>query len=71
MALAHTVTSLLTSLTESQIRAMSAADRQLLSDQLQRVYRIIEGDRILEDARDATASRAGVLHELRDGRGGQ
>jgi hypothetical protein len=37
---------------------MSPADRQLLSDQLVRVYRAIESDRIIEDARQATAPRA-------------
>jgi hypothetical protein len=65
MGLVNTITNLLTGLTENQIRAISRADQQLLSDQLRRVYRIIEGDRIVSEAQEATAPKSGVLHELK------
>jgi hypothetical protein len=41
--------------------------RRRLSVQLQRVYRIIEGDRILAEAQKATAPKSGVLRDLKRG----
>jgi hypothetical protein len=67
MSLARTVTNLLTSLTPEKVRAMEPVDRQALSDQLRRVYGIIEGNRIVEEAREATAPREGILRRLADG----
>jgi hypothetical protein len=67
MSLATTITNLLTGMTLEKLRAMERADRQALADQLRRVYGIIEGDRIVEDAREATALREGVLRRLADG----
>jgi hypothetical protein len=76
MSLARTVTKLLTGITPQKARAMRPGERQALSNELRRVYRIIEGDRIVEDARKATAPRvsggtekAAFFDELRDGRG--
>jgi hypothetical protein len=48
------------------VEAISAGERQLLSAELQRVYRIVEGERIVDDARKATAP-AGVLGRLKRG----
>jgi hypothetical protein len=61
MSLVHTVTSLLTSLDANRIKGMSPKDRQLLSDQCQRVYQIIRTECIVDGARSATT---GVLPEL-------
>jgi hypothetical protein len=76
MSLARTVTKLLTGITPQKARAMRPGERQSLSNELRRVYRIIEGDRIMADARKATAPRAdgetekaAFFDELRDGRG--
>jgi hypothetical protein len=67
MSLATTITNLLTGMTLEKLRAMEPVDRQALADQLRRVYGIIEGDRIVEDAREATAPREGILRRLADG----
>jgi hypothetical protein len=70
MTLTATCTNLLTGITERQIRAMTPHERRLLSDQLIRVYRMIEGERIMAEAREATAPqkspspREGVLAQL-------
>jgi hypothetical protein len=76
MSLARTVTKLLTGITPQKARAMRPGERKSLSNELRRVYRIIEGDRIVEDARKAIApearderERAAFFDELRDGRG--
>jgi hypothetical protein len=76
MSLARTLTKLLTGITPQKARAMRPGERQALSNELRRVYRIIEGERIVEDARKATAPRTGdkrekaaFFDELRDGRG--
>jgi hypothetical protein len=77
MSLARTVTRLLTGMTEGRVRATAPRERQALCIQLQRVYRLIEGDRIVEEARRAAAPRPGVgsggraafFAELADGRG--
>jgi hypothetical protein len=76
MSLARTVTKLLTGITPQKARAMRSGERQALSNQLRRVYRIVEGDRIIDEARKATAPRANhetekaaFFDELRDGRG--
>jgi hypothetical protein len=68
MTLASRITSLLTALTRAQVTAMSPAERQLLSDQLERVHSMIETERVLDDAREATREpSAGVLALLRRG----
>jgi hypothetical protein len=64
MSFTEKLIALLSSFTEAQIRAMTKTHQQLLSDQLRRVYRIIEGDRIVEDAREATDPSSGVLRDL-------
>jgi hypothetical protein len=72
MSLPTDITASLARLTPEALQAMEPAERQALSDQLRRVYRIIEGDRIIEAARQATAPRAdeaAFFKELRDGRG--
>jgi hypothetical protein len=74
MSLPSRLTALLTSLTPDQVQALPPAARQLLSDQLQRVHRMIDGARIVNGARKATAPmspRSGVLADLHDGRGRQ
>jgi hypothetical protein len=48
------------------VEVMSAGERQRLSAELQRVYRIVEGERVVDDARKATAP-AGVLDRLKRG----
>jgi hypothetical protein len=73
------ITASLSSLTPENLQDLAPAERQALSDELRRVYRAIEGDRIIDDARMATARRtlgsevrrSGVLADLRDGRGRQ
>jgi hypothetical protein len=76
MSLARTLTKLLTGITPQKARAMRPGERQSLSNELRRVYRIVEGDRIIDEARKATApeasdkrERAAFFDELRDGRG--
>ncbi|HWE15975.1 MAG TPA: hypothetical protein VG758_02150 [Hyphomicrobiaceae bacterium] len=76
MSLARTLAKLLSGVTSQKARAMRPGERQSLSDELRRVYRIIEGDRIVDEARKATApeasdkrERAAFFDELRDGRG--
>jgi hypothetical protein len=67
MALAHRLTTLMTSLTDGQIKAMSEAEKQALSNECVRIYRIIEGGRIMDDARAATAPKVpAFLQILRD-----
>ena len=64
MSLATRITSLLTSLTPSQVGAMAPADRQLLTDQCRRVLQLADA------AHAAKApSKEGVLADLSDGRG--
>lgn len=74
MALPVEITTSLSSLTPEQLQDMEPKERQALSDQLRRVYTIIESDRIVDEARKATAPKAsssGVLADLSDGRGRQ
>jgi hypothetical protein len=71
MPVADKITALLTGLTQGQVQAMAPSERQLLQDQLERVHRICTGEKIMDDARAATAPKGGVLRELRDGRGRQ
>jgi hypothetical protein len=67
----------LTSLTDSQIDALTPVDRRRLKDQLERVHRMITGATIMSDARKATSpedgepecGKAAFLDELRDGKG--
>jgi hypothetical protein len=62
MNLAHRVAALLTSLTRGQVAAMSPADRQQLGNECCRVLTMIE-----DEARDATAPKAGALTLLKRG----
>jgi hypothetical protein len=64
------ITALLTALTTEQVRALSPADRQRLTDQCQRVLRLAQIEKIVDRARQATeGAKAAFFSELRDGRG--
>jgi hypothetical protein len=61
------ITESLSRLTEEQMQDLAPEERQALADELRRVYRIIEGDRILNEARKATAPMGGVIDRLNRG----
>ena len=67
MNLAATTTGMLAGISSSHIERLSPADRAELLKELVRVYRIIEGDQIVDDARRETAPKAGVLGALESG----
>ena len=67
MSIARTITSVLTGVMPEQLQDLEPKERQALSDQLRRVYRIVEGDRIIAEAAEATAPKDGVLALLRAG----
>jgi hypothetical protein len=54
------IAALLESITPAQVQAMPPAERQLLTDQCQRIMR----EAIVADARAATAPKSGVLRRL-------
>jgi hypothetical protein len=62
MSVAKQVTALLEGLTREQLAVLAPTSRRKLAYQLHRVYRAIEDDRIVNDAK-------GVLKELKHGRG--
>jgi hypothetical protein len=64
MTIAGRITALLTSLTVDQLRALSRAERQLLSDQCERVNLLV-GD--AERAEAGKPKSVGVLARLGDG----
>jgi hypothetical protein len=57
----------LADLTREQVLEMPTEACKRLSEECQRVYRIIETERIVADARDATAPKSGVLYDLGNG----
>ena len=57
----------LADLTTDQVQTMPAGARKRLSEECRRIYRIIEGDKIMREAREATAPKDGVLALLRAG----
>ena len=61
--LTNDITSVLTCLTVDKLSEMKPADRQLLRDQCERVYRIIGGDRIADNVPKAIPpkNKGGVL----------
>jgi hypothetical protein len=66
MALAHRLTTLMTSLTDGQIKAMSEAEKQALSNECVRIYRMIEGGRIMAEAREVLNPATPFLRHLQD-----
>lgn len=64
MSLANTLTSLLTGLTQGQVSAMSAADRQRLDNQCERVRRMIA---TADLERPKTPPKTGVLAAIYNG----
>ena len=62
MSVGEKVTALLEGLTREQLAALTPTARRKLAAQLHRVYRAIEGDRIVNGAK-------GVLRDLQHGRG--
>jgi len=65
VSLAETVTKLLRGLTPERLARLAPDARRRLSGELQRVYRIVEADP--REARKPTASRSGVLGDLKLG----
>jgi hypothetical protein len=57
------LTTLLVGLSKEQVLQMSAVERQALSDQCQRLYRIIETERVVDDAKRATSEEGGVFRQ--------
>jgi hypothetical protein len=69
MSSATRITSLMTALTANQIKALAPAEQQLLTDQCERIRRLIEASKTeaaLEGAREALRTRrsSGVLPDL-------
>jgi hypothetical protein len=67
VSIAEKAAELLQGMTSEQLAKVGPEVRRRLSVQLQRVYRIIEGDRILAEAQKATAPKGGVLRDLKRG----
>ena len=67
MNLAATTAGMLAGISSSHIERLSREQRDELRQELLRVYRIIEGGQIVDEAREATAPKAGVLGALESG----
>jgi hypothetical protein len=61
------IVALLGELTRADIGALPPAERRRLLEALEEAHRIVSVETIFANAREATASRPGILRELKDG----